>query len=82
MKKDDWLGILIVVGIIAVALFGGIKGSGNGGLFSVQNPNPNQTQAQNEQILQYRIQEAQYKASELQKQVQAEEMEYNTRPPN
>ncbi len=40
MKGDDWMGIMIIVGIIAVALFGGVKGNGGGGLLSTQNPNP------------------------------------------
>ncbi len=72
MKSDDWLGIVIIAGIIGIALFGGAKGGGNGGLITSQNPNPNQSQAQNQAQIEYKIRDAEYKAAELQKQVQAE----------
>jgi len=73
MKGDDWMGILVIVGIIGIALFGGAKGSGNGGMFSFSQPNPASSPAE----IQNKINQTEYEVQELQKQVQAEEDKKN-----
>lgn len=70
MKSND-MGVVIILAIIAVALFGGSKN--NGGLFNV---GP-QTQEQKQADIQRQITEAQYKVEELKKQVAAEEANKN-----
>jgi len=79
VKGNDWMGIIIIMGIIGVALFGGIKGSGNEGLITVQNPNPvqNQNVSQNSASLEYQIKDTEFKVEELKKLVQAEEDKKN-----
>ncbi|TSC70190.1 MAG: hypothetical protein CEO12_505 [Parcubacteria group bacterium Gr01-1014_46] len=71
MKNDNALGIVILLSLIAIAVFGGSKGTSNGGFFKItpQNQTPEQKQVD----IQYQITQAQYKADELKKQIQAEE---------
>ena len=69
MEKDHWTGILIFLGIIGIALFGGSKGASQKGLFSIPNPTPVQKQKNIEQ----QIKEAQTKVDKLKKDIQAEE---------
>ena len=83
MKKDDWTGILIVVGIIAIGLFSGFKNTGNTspsnssaetstGETSQSSTNLVTTE-QKQKDLQQKIKEAQVQVENLKKQIQAEE---------
>ena len=76
MEKDHWTGILIFLGILAIALFGGSKGASQKGLFSVPNPTPIQKQKNVEQRknVEQQIREAQVKVEQLKKDIQAEEV--------
>ena len=62
-------GILILLGIIAIALFGGAKGASNNGLFSVGIQTPEQKQ----QNIGQKIEEVQYQVDNLKIKVQIEE---------
>ncbi len=62
-------GILIILGIIAIALFGGAKGAANNGLFSIGIQTPEQKQ----QNIEQKIQETQTQVDSLKIKVQAEE---------
>lgn len=65
--------IVVLLGIIAIGLFGGSQGAGNNGLFSVQpaTPVPNNVSVENQ------IRETQSKIDELQRQIKAEEEKKN-----
>lgn len=65
--------IVVLLGIIAIALFGGSQGAGNNGLLSSGNGTPTQ-KASN---IESQIRETQYKIDELQKQLEAEEERKN-----
>lgn len=67
MKKDDSLGLILILGIIAIALFGGAKNSQNFfGTGQSQNQN-------NQQNIERQIQDTQIKVDDLKKQIQEEE---------
>ena len=83
MNKDDWTGILIVIGIIAIGLFSGFKGTGNTGdsLTSYsetatgetsQSSNNLGTTEQQQKNLQQKINEAKIQVEDLKRQIQAE----------
>lgn len=65
--------IIILLGIIAIGLFGGNMGANNNGLLSSGNGTPTQKTTN----LESKIKETQYKIDELQKQLQAEEEKKN-----
>lgn len=69
MNKDDTLGIVVLLSIVAIGLFGGA----NKGVSLLNNTSPNQTQAQKQADIQRQITDAEYKAEQLKKQVQLEE---------
>ena len=80
MKGDDWMGVLVIGGIIVAALFGGIKGGSSGssgGLFDIQNSNPTPSTPQSQAEIEYKIRETQYQVENLKRQVQAEEDKKN-----
>ncbi|MSU45126.1 MAG: hypothetical protein EXS47_00620 [Candidatus Zambryskibacteria bacterium] len=66
-------GIVILLGIIAIGLFGGSKGAGNNGLFSTGAPTPEQKKAS----IEFQIRDAQVKVDELQKQIKTAEENKN-----
>lgn len=66
-------GILILLGIIAIALFGGSKGAGNNGLFSTGTQTPEQKKAN----IELQIRDTQVKVDELQKKIKTEEENKN-----
>ncbi len=68
MNKDHGIGLLVLLGIISIALFGGSKGSGNNGLLSSGNATPEQKQTN----IQQQINTTQYQIDTLQKQIQEE----------
>jgi hypothetical protein len=68
---DNTLGIIVILGIIAIAAFGGVKSSQNGGLFNIQ-PAP-VSQSQNNANIESQIQQAQTQVDDLKKQIQLEE---------
>lgn len=68
MKNDNALGMIIILSLISIAIFGGAK-TPSGILAGKQAVTPEQKQNQ----IQYELNQAQYKADELKKQVQAEE---------
>jgi len=65
-------GILILLGLIAIGLFGGNKGVGNNGLFST-----GMTPEQKKTSIEIQITDTQNKIDELKKQVQIEEEKKN-----
>ncbi len=67
--NDNSMGVLILLGIIAIALFGGAKGASNNGLFSVGIQTPEQKQ----QNIGQKIEEVQYQVDNLKIKVQIEE---------
>lgn len=67
--KDSSLGIMVLMVIIAIALFGGSQGASNNGLFS----NGNQTPVEKQANIQNQINTTQYKVDQLKKQVAEEE---------
>lgn len=67
--KDSSLGIMVLMVIIAIALFGGSQGAGNNGLFS----NGNQTPVEKQADIQRQINTTQYKVDQLKQQVAEEE---------
>lgn len=69
MKKDEWTGILVILGIIAVSLFGGSKGASRNGLFSGSNATPEQKQ----QNITQELNKTQTEVDLLGKQIQTEE---------
>ena len=81
MKNDDIMGLIIVLGIIFLALFGGATKSrvGGGGLFSTTpvSQTIGQTPEQKQANIEQQIQQTQVKVEELKKQVQAEEDKKN-----
>jgi hypothetical protein len=66
MKNEDWQGILILLGIIAIALFGGSQRAHVNGLFSNGTATP---ETKNEQNIQQGINKAQQQTKDLQKQI-------------
>lgn len=73
MTKDDSVGFLILLGIIAIALFGGVKGASVNGLFPAQPMTPEQKRAN----LQQEISNTQYEVENLKKQIALEEDKKN-----
>jgi hypothetical protein len=69
MGKDSNTGMVVILIILAVLMYGGSKGANGGGLFAVGPTTPEQKQAD----IQRQINDAQYKVEELKKQVSAEE---------
>ncbi len=61
-------GIIILLVIVAIALFGGAKGNGNRGLISNTNPTPQQKQTN----IQSQLNQTEYQVKELKKQVDEE----------
>lgn len=70
MSKDDTIGIVILLSIITIALFGGAKG------VSVNN-NVSKTPEQQQWQIQQQLNEAERKAEELKKQIALEEANKN-----
>lgn len=79
MSKDDWVGILIIIGIVAVALFGG-SGALTGPVSnSNTNTPPPQTQEQQNQNIAQQIREAEIQVKDLEKQIKlAQEAKVNS----
>lgn len=71
--KDDTVGILIILGIIAIALFGGVKGAGNNGLSPTGAQTPEQKQQGQTNNTEQKIEEAQNEVDSLKIKAQAEE---------
>lgn len=69
MKKDDWTGILIIIGIVVAGLFGGAKNASHKGLFETTNPTP----VQKQKDIAVEIKKAQTQVDDLKKQIQIEE---------
>ncbi len=69
MDNDNWLGIAILIGIIAIALFGGSKGESHNALIST----PNQTPEQKQQNIQNQINSAQIQVKTLERQIKVAE---------
>ena len=69
--SDNTLGIAIILGIISIAAFGGVKNSQNSGFLS---PQP-LTQEQKQANIERQIQESQTQIDNLKKQIQLEEDE-------
>ena len=67
--SDNTLGIAIILGIISIAAFGGVKNSQNSGFLS---PQP-LTQEQKQANIERQIQESQTQIDNLKKQIQLEE---------
>ena len=67
--KDTFVGVIVILGIIAIALFGGSKNAGSNGLLSSGNATPEQKR----QDVAKEIQKTQAKVDILKKQIQAEE---------
>lgn len=67
--KNDSLGIVLILSLIAFALFGGSKGVSNGGLFST----PELTTEQKQANIQNEIRLAEIKTAELKRKIQEEE---------
>ncbi len=74
MQNGNGLGLAIILGIIGIGLFGGTSGTAKPGSIgkSTYTPPP-KTQAQKEADIRFQLNQAQKKADELKKQVQAEE---------
>ncbi len=68
MEKDHSIGLIILVGIVAIGLTGGIHGAGNNGLFS-----SGATPVEKQNSIANQIQETELKVKDLQKKVQEEE---------
>ncbi len=68
MRNDEYVGILVIVGIIAVGLFGGVKGASNNGLISA-GATPIQKQAD----IQQQLTQTETKVLDLQRQIKIEE---------
>ncbi len=69
MANDNKVGILIILGIVAIALLGGSKGPQANGLISSGTPTPEQKEAN----IQQNIAQAQAQVEDLKRQIQLEE---------
>ena len=65
MNNDEWTGILIILGIIFIIIFGGTKGASVNGLFS----NRNQTPVQKQVSIQNQIYHAQNEVEDLKSKI-------------
>ncbi len=75
MQNGNGLGLMIILGVIGIGLFGGTNGT-SGPKTTTSKPSytpPPKTQAQNEADIRYQLNQAQKKAEDLKKQIQAEE---------
>jgi hypothetical protein len=68
VKNNDWIGLMVIGGIIVLGLVGGVKNS-NSGLSSTNNTSKKTSEAS----IQKEIKKAETQVKELQKQVQAKE---------
>ena len=69
MTKDNTIGIIVILGIVAIGLFGGTKGASKNGLLS----NGNQSPEQKQKDIGQQIQQTQRKVDDLKIKIQAEE---------
>ena len=69
MKNDEYVGIVVILGIIAIGLLGGSKNASNNGPFGNKNATPEQKQA----IIAREINKTQTEVDKLKKQIQIEE---------
>lgn len=75
--KDDFLWLIIIVGIIIVGALGGFRNSGNGLLSLGISPSGSTSSEQNQGNLEQQISSTQYQVNQLQQQVQAEQDKKN-----
>lgn len=73
MKNDNFLGIVVLLCIISIGLFGGSKTPNSNGSGFFTNNTTVKTPEQNQAELQYKITDTQYKVEDLKRKVQAEE---------
>lgn len=74
MKNDEWMGILVILGIIGIGLSSGSKGAGINGLVS----NGQMTPAQKQQNIAVEIQSLETQVNDLKKKVAEQEENKNT----
>jgi len=69
MSKEDTTGILILLAIVAIALFGGSKNTG----VTQPAPTSNETQKQTEMSVEQKVRDTKNQIDDLKKQLQIEE---------
>ncbi len=74
MKKDDWIGVLIIVGVVLAGLYGSNSNNtgGSGGFFSTNNNN-NSSEQNKQYEIQQKLNETQRQTDELKLKVAEEE---------
>jgi hypothetical protein len=73
MDKDDSSGILIILAIVAIALFGGVKNTNNFNNTTSQPTTNNEIQQQNQTSVEQKINNIEDQIEQIKKQIQTEE---------